>query len=108
MEETENKGLPFSFNKRLGDVGVPVLGVIVLLEIALLFPRPAHEVNRLSLIVIALITVDIGAAYYAFTRRLGSLREKIDEKNLGPLYLYTSNLAIFAYVMCILTLGLVH
>jgi hypothetical protein len=106
MELTQPKPyFPFGFYRISGNIGVPILGVMALMMVALQFWRATDGFQRFALVPVGLGIVVIGLSYYRVRRVLGQLDGEIDGVALARLLVASNSMAMFGYGICILSLG---
>jgi hypothetical protein len=106
VELIETKSLPyFGFYKAVGSIGVPVVGAILLLIVALQYSRFPEEISRLGLAAIVLGIGVIGLSYYRLRRGLNQLAGKISDKALCGLCHAGNAMAMFGYLICVMALS---
>jgi hypothetical protein len=106
MELTQPKPhFPLGLYRILGNIAVPILGIIALMIVALQLWRTADGFQRFALVPVGLGIAVIGLAYYRIRRVLGQLDGEIDGVALAGLLVFSNAMAISGYVICILSLG---
>jgi hypothetical protein len=110
MELTQPKSrfVSFAFYRILGNIGVPILGIILLLIVALKFNRAPAGLDRLDVGAMAIFVLLIGLAYFNQRRQLNRLAGKIDDRVLSGLCNTANSMATGGYLICIFALSLGH
>ena len=95
-------------HKGVGNIFVPLMGIILLLIVALQYSRSTEGVSRLALAAITTGVAVIGFSYYLIRRGLNQLDGKISDTTLSGLYLNSYLMACSGYLICSMALALVH
>lgn len=94
--------------RALGTVGVPLLGIMLLIIVWIDYHRSTYELAGLDALVVALSAVVIGISYFSTRRVLSRLEDRLDRTMLSVLWRSADSMAIFGYAACTAALGFSH
>ena len=103
MDADDLKGYPFHhFYRAIGDIFVPVMGLILLSIVWIYYHRFTSDLAGLNALSVALPAVAVGVSYFKLRRSLvqfeAQFKDQLKEKQLAAIWVCVCLMPVFGFL----------
>jgi len=91
------------FYRRIGNISVPVLGVMLLVIFSALYARSTSDFKLIFFLACSSEIIMIGVSYLLFRRVVRKLEDRVDDLLLSKLCRCANSMASCGYAACVMT-----